>query len=93
MWFLYDIYRTKKRSTPWVDMISLRRFLKYAALILPGFVIMYYRFKIMNFEGPFFTSNDNPTAFAKSFFSRVSLNTTRPKIIKEYLIFFIIKYL
>lgn len=72
MCFCYDIYREKKRSVSWLEMCTFQRMLKYFILILPGFIIMYYRFKIMNFEGPIFTSNDNPAAFAESLFSRVS---------------------
>lgn len=74
MWLLYDIYREKKRSVPWTNLFTFNRLLKYAVLVIPGFVIMFFRFKIMNFEGPIFTNNDNPAAFAESLFSRVSFN-------------------
>lgn len=85
MWLLYDIYREKKRSLSWVEMFTIRRLLKYTALITPGFVIMFYRFKIMNFEGPIFTSNDNPTAFAESLFSRVSFFGTVCFLVKLHI--------
>lgn len=81
MWLLYDIYRGKKQSVSWTKMFTIHRLVKYAALIIPGFIIMFYRFKVMNFEGPIFTSNDNPAAFAKSLFSRVSV--TKTKFIKD----------
>lgn len=75
---LYELYRAKKRSISWSELFSFWRLLLYIGLILPGFIIMYYRFKIMNFEGPIFTSNDNPAAFADNFFTRVRFLISQP---------------
>lgn len=70
----------------WLELLGFWRFLCYITLILPGFVIMYYRFRIMNFEGPIFTRNDNPAAFAEHFLTRVLFKlvcSTRAPAIKK----------
>lgn len=37
-----------------------------------GAVIMYFRLRLMNFEGPIFSATDNPAAFADCLLTRVS---------------------
>lgn len=39
---------------------------------LIGAVIMYFRLRLMNFEGPIFSPTDNPAAFAECLLTRVS---------------------
>ncbi|CAH1175783.1 unnamed protein product [Phaedon cochleariae] len=68
---VYDIYRQKKKSTSWGEIFSFWLIVRSMAIILCGLAIMYYRFSIMNFEGPIFTSNDNPAGYAQHFFTRV----------------------
>ncbi|KAJ8963524.1 hypothetical protein NQ314_005566 [Rhamnusium bicolor] len=71
MLIVYDIYREKKKKTSWWEMFSFWYVLRYVTIILPGIGIMYYRFKVMNFEGPIFTSVDNPAAYSESLLIRV----------------------
>nr|CAH7750090.1 unnamed protein product [Callosobruchus chinensis] len=71
MLIIYDIYREKRRSTLWWDLLTFWNFAKYTTIISCGLVIMYYRFKVMNFEGPIFTTNDNPAAFSDNFSTRL----------------------
>ncbi|CAH1098557.1 unnamed protein product [Psylliodes chrysocephalus] len=67
----YDIYREKRKSVPWKDMLKFNLIVRCVILILAGLGIMYYRLRIMNFEGPIFTDNDNPAAHAQNAFARV----------------------
>lgn len=54
-------------------MLSDKPFLcRFFGLSLAGLGILYFRLKIMNFEGPVFTKIDNPAAFADSLVTRVS---------------------
>ncbi|XP_018569656.1 transmembrane and TPR repeat-containing protein 4-like [Anoplophora glabripennis] len=68
---VYDIYQEKKKKTSWWELLNFWPFVRYMTILLPGIVIMYYRFKIMNFEGPIFTSIDNPAAYSSSLFTRI----------------------
>nr|XP_023017979.1 transmembrane and TPR repeat-containing protein 4-like [Leptinotarsa decemlineata] len=68
---IYDIYREKRRSIMWYQLFNFPLILRALKLLVLGLVIMFYRFKVMNFEGPIFTSIDNPAAYAQSIFTRV----------------------
>ncbi|CAG9863206.1 unnamed protein product [Phyllotreta striolata] len=67
----YDVYREKRKSLSWRDVPNFQLMLRCAILAIIGLVIMYYRLKIMNFEGPIFTENDNPAAHAQRLLTRV----------------------
>lgn len=61
----------KEKEKDWWKLVNTGFILRNMVLFGTGLVILYYRFKIMNFEGPIFTSIDNPAAYSDSFFTRV----------------------
>lgn len=68
---VYDVCVKKKRKKTWGCLCNIYFFLRLTSLIFAVLVILFYRLKIMNFEGPTFTSIDNPAAYADSVFVRV----------------------
>lgn len=46
-------------------------------LILYAFLLLYFRWWIMDFEGPTFTSIDNPAAYSNSLFSKVHIKSNQ----------------
>jgi hypothetical protein len=68
---VYDIFAIKKRKKNWLDIFDVYFFLRIIVLVTTGVVILYYRFKVMHFEGPTFTSIDNPAAYADNFYIRI----------------------
>lgn len=67
----YDIFYRKKKKRNWIDIFSFYFILRNVSLMLYGVFLLYFRLKVMNFEGPSFTSIDNPSAFSDSIFSKV----------------------
>lgn len=64
---VYDIFYTKLLKNRFnIDFIY-----RNMGLIVAALTILYFRFWIMNFEGPIFAENDNPAAFADDFITRV----------------------
>ncbi|XP_015835523.1 protein O-mannosyl-transferase TMTC4 isoform X1 [Tribolium castaneum] len=68
---VYDLFLLKKQRKDWCDIFNIYFFIRTATLVVTGLVILFYRFKIMNFEGPTFTSIDNPAAYADKVFIRI----------------------
>ncbi|XP_072395884.1 protein O-mannosyl-transferase Tmtc4 [Diabrotica undecimpunctata] len=68
---LYDIYREKRKSVPWTEMLRFWLIVRCMLVLIMGISIMYFRLEIMNFEGPLFTYKDNPAAYAQTVFTRV----------------------
>ncbi|XP_045472634.1 protein O-mannosyl-transferase TMTC4 [Harmonia axyridis] len=71
MCMAYDIFQQKKKKRSWENMLNLYFISRNLILVFSGSLILYYRLKIMNFEGPIFTSIDNPAAFSETFFVKV----------------------
>lgn len=71
MCFVYEIYVKKKSSKRWLDIVTHKLATRFGLLLLTGIVIMYLRLKIMNFEGPTFSSTDNPAAFSDRILTKV----------------------
>ncbi|KAL3281117.1 hypothetical protein HHI36_004339 [Cryptolaemus montrouzieri] len=66
MCIAYDVFQQKRRKRNWNNVFNLYFITRNLILVLSAVVILYYRLKIMNFEGPTFTSIDNPAAFSDS---------------------------
>ncbi|RZB40253.1 DUF1736 and/or TPR 11 domain containing protein [Asbolus verrucosus] len=62
----YDVFFTKKKKKDWIEVFNTYFILRSIILTITGLAILFYRFKIMNFEGPTFTSIDNPAAYAEN---------------------------
>lgn len=68
---MYDILHSKK-GNPKMSLLNNKPFLyRHFLLIIAGFTILFFRFQIMNFEGPIFTKIDNPAAFSDSILIKV----------------------
>jgi hypothetical protein len=74
---VYDIFAIKKRKKNWLDIFNVYFFLRIIVLVTTGVVILYYRFKVMHFEGPTFTSIDNPAAYADNIYIRVKFSPNK----------------
>ncbi|CAH0557925.1 unnamed protein product [Brassicogethes aeneus] len=68
---VYDLFYMKKRRKPWSKMLSKGFLIRNIFLVMIGVVIMFFRFKIMNFEGPMFTHIDNPAGYCQSFLTKI----------------------
>ncbi|XP_060516972.1 protein O-mannosyl-transferase TMTC4 [Cylas formicarius] len=69
---IYDVYKSKKRRKSWYKSLCAPMLVcRVICLFIIGLIIMYYRLKIMMFEGPTFSKTDNPAAFADEFYVRI----------------------
>ncbi|KAL1513175.1 hypothetical protein ABEB36_002620 [Hypothenemus hampei] len=68
---VYELYLRKKPSNSWSEALTQRFFTRFILLGIIGIIIMFFRMKIMNFEGPIFNHTDNPAAFADRLFTRI----------------------
>ncbi|KAK9879659.1 hypothetical protein WA026_006722 [Henosepilachna vigintioctopunctata] len=66
MCIAYDVFQQSRRKKIWNNFFNLYFILRMLILISSGVIILYCRLKIMNFEGPTFTSIDNPAAFSSN---------------------------
>lgn len=69
---VYDVVHSKLLEEGFCYRAHHGIIVRTVGLLLAGLTIMYFRLLVMNFEGPTFTSIDNPAAYCDSFFSRVS---------------------
>ncbi|KRT79189.1 hypothetical protein AMK59_8650 [Oryctes borbonicus] len=64
---IYDVFVTKIVQ----NKFDIKFIYRNLGLVVAGITILYFRFWIMNFEGPIFAKNDNPAAFAENILIRV----------------------
>lgn len=69
---MYDIFYTRFRKRKFDINFVYRN----VALATAGLTILYFRFWIMNFEGPTFAKIDNPAAFSDHILTRVTQPVT-----------------
>lgn len=73
MCIAYDIFQQKRKKKTWENMFNVYFITRNLILVISGIVILYFRLKVMNFEGPIFTSIDNPASFSESIFVKVNI--------------------
>ncbi|GJQ67341.1 hypothetical protein Trydic_g8237 [Trypoxylus dichotomus] len=64
---VYDVFQTKFAQ----NKFNAKFIYRNLGLMAAGITILYFRFWIMNFEGPIFAKNDNPAAFADHILTRI----------------------